>query len=76
MNTSLVKLEHVRFSPQEQILVDKFNDETLTPEFLLELLNQKKFGVGTYCRWMEYLGLKDQVEPEYAIQYFQVRSSV
>jgi hypothetical protein len=76
MSTEEVKLEHYRFSPEESILVDKFNDESLTHEFLLDQLNQKKFGVGTYCRWMEYLGLKGEVEPEYAIQYFQVRASV
>jgi hypothetical protein len=75
MNQELVKFEHIRFSPQEHVLVEKYNDGSLTHEFLLDQLNQKKFGVGTYCRWMEYLGLKDQVEPEYYIQYFQVRSS-
>jgi hypothetical protein len=64
------------FAPQEATLVDKFNDGTLTHEFLLNWLNEKKFGVGTYCRWMEYLGLKDNVEPKYAIQYFQVRVSL
>jgi hypothetical protein len=76
MNTENAKLEHIRFSPEESILVDKFNDESLTHEFLLDQLKQKKFGVGTYCRWMKYIGLKEEVEPEYAIQYFQVRASV
>jgi hypothetical protein len=54
MNQKLVKLEYIRFSPQEHVLVDKYNDESLTHEFLLDQLNQKKFGVGTYCRWMKY----------------------
>jgi hypothetical protein len=61
------------FAVREQILVEKFNKNELTQEFLLEQLNSKLFGVGTYCRWMEYLGLRDKVEPEYARQYFQNR---
>jgi hypothetical protein len=61
------------YSIKEQILVVKFNEGSLTHEYLLQLLNEKYYGVGTYCRWMEYLGLKDQVEPQYARQYFQHR---
>jgi hypothetical protein len=61
------------YSIKEQILVVKFNEGSLTHEYLLQLLNEKYYGVGTYCRWMEYLGLKDHVEPQYARQYFQHR---
>jgi hypothetical protein len=63
------------YSIKEQILVVKFNEGSLTHEYLLQLLNDKYYGVGTYCRWMEYIGLRDQVEPEYARQYFQNRSA-
>jgi hypothetical protein len=61
------------FAVIEQILVEKFNNNELTQVFLLEQLNSNMFGVGTYCRWMEYLGLRDKVEPQYARQYFQNR---
>jgi hypothetical protein len=63
------------YSIKEQALVVKFNEGSLTHEYLLKLLNDKYYGVGTYCRWMEYIGLRDQVEPEYARQYFQNRSA-
>jgi hypothetical protein len=66
-------LEPKDFGLREQILVEMFNNKTLNQEFLLEQLNSKIFGVGTYCRWMDYLGLKDQVEPHYARQSFQNR---
>jgi hypothetical protein len=66
-------LEPKDFGLREQILVEMFNNKTLNQEFLLEQLNSKIFGVGTYCRWIEYLGLKDQDEPQYARQSFQNR---
>jgi hypothetical protein len=66
-------LEPKDFGQREQILVEMFNNKTLNQAFLLEQLNSKIYGVGTYCRWMEYLGLRDKVEPEYARQYFQNR---
>ena len=69
----ITQFKYEDFSTREKILVDKYNDGTLTHEFLLNWLNEKKYGVGTYCRWMEYLGLKEEVEPEYARQYFQDR---
>jgi hypothetical protein len=69
----ITALNQQDYSIKEQILVVKFNEGSLTHEYLLQLLNDKYYGVGTYCRWMEYLGLKDQVEPQYARQYFQHR---
>ena len=74
MNGTILNTKN--FSSRELILVERFNDDSLTHDYLLEQFQLKKFGVGTYCRWMDYLGLKDQVEPEYARQYFKKRIAI
>jgi hypothetical protein len=70
-----IKLNPEDYAIKEQQLVEMFNAGILTHKYLLKLLKEKYYGVGKYCRWMEYIGLRDQVEPEYARQYFQNRSA-
>lgn len=70
------KLNPEDFALGETILVVMYNNEELTHESLLDLFIQKKFGVGTYCKWMTRLGLKEQIEPQFVRQYYQKRIAI
>jgi hypothetical protein len=64
------KLDPNEFTLKEQILVTLFNNNLLSHWELLNLFKSDYFGVGTYCRWMEYLGLKEDIETKYAELYY------